>query len=122
MARYDGEGIVCWLDDPQHGGEYDASLPYEAVQNALTGCLPGWKYEETSKAKVHSDRAFIPVEDRGARRGQERAARPSLPVHATPARPRRAANENRPDRGVRRAPGSERRWRYALSRRPTLQQ
>jgi len=57
-ARYDGEGIVCWLDDPQHGGEYDASLPYEAVQKALTGCLPGWKYEETSKAKVHSDRAF----------------------------------------------------------------
>jgi len=57
-ARYDGEGIVCWLDDPQHGGEYDASFPYEAVQKALTGCLPGWKYEETSKAKVHSDRAF----------------------------------------------------------------
>jgi hypothetical protein len=57
-ARYDGEGIVCWLDDPKHGGEYDASFPYEAVQKALAGCLPGWKYEETSKAKVHSDRAF----------------------------------------------------------------
>jgi len=56
--RYDGEGIVCRLWDPQHAGEYDASFPYEAVQKALTGCLPGWKYEETSKAKVHSDRAF----------------------------------------------------------------
>ena len=57
-ARYDGEGIVCWFEDHQHAGEYDASFPYEAVQKALTGCLPGWKYEETSKAKVHSDRAF----------------------------------------------------------------
>lgn len=57
-GRYEGEGIVCTFWDPPHAGEYDASFPYEAVQKALTGCLSSWKYEETSKAKVHSDRAF----------------------------------------------------------------
>jgi hypothetical protein len=57
-ARYDGEGIVCWFEDPRRIGDPDASFPYEAVQKALTGCLSTWKYEETSNAKVYSERAL----------------------------------------------------------------
>ena len=56
--RYGGEAIICSFYDSQHYEEYDASVPYEALQKALTGCLSGWKYEETSTSKVHSDRAF----------------------------------------------------------------
>ena len=56
--RYDGEAIICSFYDSRHREEYDASVPYEAVQKALTGCLSGWKHEETSTSKAYSDRAF----------------------------------------------------------------
>jgi len=56
--RYDGEAIICDFYDSRHREEYDASIPYEAFQRALKGCLSGWKYEETSTSKVYSDSAF----------------------------------------------------------------